>query len=131
QNMLLLLEWNLNELEKKMLPEKELSRLQYAQDPLDDTGFEHMDGRTFINLTGDNTGQPGPALALTIAQACRENAPRIEKFLSDSQKHLTPRKLNGPLNLASRFFSRGAKIANSLGAKMESMERKMERHRLK
>ena len=131
QSLLLLLDWSLLELEKSMAIEKEHSRLCYWHSPLDDLDFERRNGSTCINLTGDNTGQPGPALVTALAEAALRNRSAVESFVAESRTNLSASRSTTNPGLVSTLLQRGAKLANAIGARMEELDKQKDLGRIR
>ena len=86
KNMMILFDWDLDDLMEEMIKEKNESIIKYYQSPLDDIHFEQLDGSTALYLTGDNCRQPQEEIIQELAKRCYQNKPFIDDFIDRFSK---------------------------------------------
>ncbi len=83
-HMMVMLGWNLSDLEKRVKEEKRQSNIRYWESPLDDIEFESKLLLTCLYLTGDNTAQPGKDLVQALVKACEKNREQIRSIVAQN-----------------------------------------------
>lgn len=86
KNMLLLLEWSLDNIKAHLQKERLASHTKYKNAPIDDLQFEELKSYTAIYITGDNCRQPSFQLVKRIVTNCYENLDRLNDFVANSSK---------------------------------------------
>lgn len=95
ENLLTVLDWELPRLLSLVHLERAHSRLNYRLRPLDDDRFEALNPVVHINLTGDNTRQPGRAVVSAILDGCLPDRDLIAQELAwDGQFRKLERKID-------------------------------------
>jgi hypothetical protein len=120
KNILLLLDWALDKIEVKVNVEREHSILKYKMYPIEDQGFDDLNPRVNIYLTGDNTSQPGKELVHSLFTLQQANKPKMEVLI---RQHLTVIQGKGGMDgisLTSRFFT-------GISLQLEKMDLKVQR----
>lgn len=97
QNLLLLLDWKLEDLQKKQRVERIYSGMEYHLHPLDSELFESLNPVSVIYLTGDNTGQPDIQFIKRLFKNISLNKSKIDLEIHDRKdnfsKNMNPRKI--------------------------------------
>ena len=85
RSMLLLLDWPIEEIEKKATNERIQSHLKYRLHPLDYQLIDNMNPRVNLYLTGDNTTSPNRQLIKSLTDNMLANKTRIENFIQANE----------------------------------------------
>jgi len=97
QNLLLLLDWKLEDLQRIQRVERIYSGMEYHLRPLDSELFESFDPVSVIYLTGDNTGQPDLQFVKQLLKNISVNKSKIDSEMHDRKdnfsKNMNPKKI--------------------------------------
>jgi hypothetical protein len=120
KNILIILDWPLQEIKRRAELEKIHSTLKYKLKPIDDFWVDNLDPLVNIYLTGDNTAQPSDTLNLTLVQQMQTNEKWIQEYLEGNQRMQDEQRKFNSINWVSSSLS-------ALSLKLNSWDKKVNR----
>jgi hypothetical protein len=121
KNVLLCIDWPIEDLEQKAMKERIYSQLKYVLAPLDPLSIENSDPLVTIYLTGDNTHQPADDLLAEIIRRQRTHKVLLKDYSEiDSQQRTRSRPVNTTIRVTNRLWS-------GLSARLKLLEQGVDR----
>jgi hypothetical protein len=105
KNILLMLDWPLDYIEKKMLVERNYSRLKYKLSPLDDSSVDNYNPIINIYLTGDNTFQPGSEVISHLLEQIDKNEQKLGQLMESYAQGVKNEPKYDLISFTSRFLN--------------------------
>lgn len=124
KNILLMLDWPLEYIEKKVNIERNYSKLKYKLYPLDDASVDNYNPIINIYLTGDNTFQPNSDFIAHLLTEIEKNEHKLATLMNDYTNSVKNKRENDLISFTSRFLNSVSEKLNGLDAQVQVFMKK-------
>jgi hypothetical protein len=124
RNILLMLDWPLDYIEKKVNIERNYSKLKYKLYSLDDASVDNYNPIVNIYLTGDNTLQPNSKFIKHLLEQIEKNEIKLATLMSEYTNGVKNKRENDIISFTSRFLNKVSEKLKNLDTIIHLLMRK-------